>query len=63
MMSFFNIYLAAFHDLQRDMSGLREQLKGVGMPFVSGADYIRNMLFWGLKVQPMTNDPEVCPQG
>ncbi|XP_030856367.1 plexin-A4 isoform X2 [Strongylocentrotus purpuratus] len=48
----------AFHDLQRDMSGLKEQLQGVGMPFVSGADYIRNMLFWGLKVQPMTNDPE-----
>lgn len=45
------------------MSGLREQLKGVGMPFVSGADYIRNMLFWGLKVQPMTNDPEVSPLG
>ncbi|XP_072180404.1 plexin-A1-like [Diadema setosum] len=49
----------AFHDLQRDMSGLKEQLEGVGMPFVSGADYIRNMLFWGLKVQPMTKDPEL----
>ncbi|XP_041460479.1 plexin-A4-like isoform X2 [Lytechinus variegatus] len=48
----------AFHDLQRDMSGLKEQLQGVGMPFVSGADYIRNMLFWGLNVQPMTSDPE-----
>ncbi|XP_030828966.1 plexin-A2 [Strongylocentrotus purpuratus] len=49
----------AFFDIQQDMSGIKDQLQDLGgMPFVTGQDYIRNMLFVGLDVQPMIIDPQ-----
>nr|XP_054752392.1 plexin-A2-like [Lytechinus pictus] len=49
----------AFFDIQQDMSGIKDQLHDLGgMPFVTPQDYIRNMLFVGLDVQPMMADPQ-----
>ena len=57
------LLLTAFFDIQQDMSGIKDQLQDLGgMPFVTGQDYIRNMLFVGLDVQPMIIDPQVGVQ-
>ncbi|XP_072181428.1 plexin-A4-like [Diadema setosum] len=44
--------------IQQEMSDIQEQLKGLGMPFVSNQDYMKSMLFYGAPVKPLASDPE-----
>ncbi|XP_071486662.1 plexin-B1-like [Diadema antillarum] len=44
--------------IQQEMSDIQEQLKGLGMPFVSNQDYMNSMLFYGAPVKPLASDPE-----
>ena len=53
------MFVAAFHELQADMSEVEEQISHLGVPFVNALDYSKNMLFAGLAVLPPTTDPEV----
>ncbi|XP_071476429.1 plexin-A4-like [Diadema antillarum] len=58
--TFKNEATKAFIDIQQDMTGIKDQLKDLGgMPFVSSQDYVRNMLFVGQGMQPLTVDPQL----
>eukprot|EP00057_Strongylocentrotus_purpuratus_P021578 XP_011676052.1 PREDICTED: plexin-B1 isoform X1 [Strongylocentrotus purpuratus] len=45
--------------IDQEMTDIEEQLRGLGMPFVSNHDYMKSMLFFGLDVKPVTTEPEI----
>nr|XP_054751889.1 plexin-A2-like isoform X1 [Lytechinus pictus] len=45
--------------IDQEMTDIEDQLKGLGMPFVSNHDYMKSMLFFGLDVKPDDQDPEL----